>query len=106
MIHVSGRLSKEDYERFVPEVERRIQEHGKVRILFDMQDFHGWDVAALWEDTKFAYRHYGDIERLAVIGEKAWQKGMTTFCKPFTQAEIRYFERGEADQAREWIAGS
>ena len=103
VIHISEKLSKEDYEQFVPEVERLILKHGRVRILFEMHDFHGWSAGALWEDTKFAFKHYSDIERLAVIGEKKWQKGMTTFCRPFTKAEIRYFEHDHADEARAWL---
>ena len=103
LLKVSGKLAKEDYERFVPDVDRLIEQHGMIRMLFEMHDFHGWSAGALWEDTKFALRHFGDIERLAVIGEKKWQKGMATFCKPFTKAEIRYFEHSQADEARSWL---
>lgn len=103
VIRVSDRLTKEDYAHFVPEVDRLIEKHGKIRMLFEMRDFHGWSCGALWEDTKFALHHFHAIERLAVIGEKKWQKGMTTFCKPFTKAEIRYFEHGHADEARAWL---
>ena len=39
----------------------------------------------------------------AVVGEKRWQKGMTTFCKPFTKAEIRYFHPEQAEEARSWL---
>ena len=31
-------------------------------MLFDMTGFHGWEAGALWEDTKFAIKHFGDIE--------------------------------------------
>ncbi len=46
-LRVSGKLTSEDYDRFVPQTERLIQQHGSIRILFDMQDFHGWEMAAL-----------------------------------------------------------
>jgi hypothetical protein len=36
---MSGKLVKEDY--------------GKLRVLFDMTDFHGWDVGAAWEDIEY-----------------------------------------------------
>jgi hypothetical protein len=102
-VRASGKLSREDYERFVPEVERLIGEHGKVRILFDMHDFHGWTAGALWQDTRFAWRHFRDVERLAVVGEKAWQHGMAVACRPFTTARVRYFDRSKASQAEAWI---
>ena len=42
-VQVSGKLSAEDYRKFVPQFERRLQERGRLRVLFDMVDFHGWD---------------------------------------------------------------
>ena len=102
--HVSGILTKADYEQFVPKFERLIREHGKLRILFDMTSFHGWEAAALWEDTKLAIQHYLDIEKIAMIGEKTWQHGMATFCKPFTLASIRYFQHADMAEARKWLA--
>jgi hypothetical protein len=48
-------------------------------------------------------KHFGDIERLAMVGETKWQHGMATFCKPFTKATIRYFDHAEAGAARKWL---
>ena len=104
VVHVSGKLEKEDYELFVPEFERLVGHHGKLRLLFDMTGFHGWEAAALWEDTKFAINHFSDIERLAMVGETQWQHGMAVFCKPFTKATVQYFEHADAAKAREWLA--
>jgi hypothetical protein len=104
-VRVSDRLAKEDYEKFVPEMERLIKTHGKIRVLFDMYDFHGWTGEALWEDVKFDVKHFMDIERLAMVGEKRWQQWMSSFCRPFTTAEVRYFESSDVDRAREWIHG-
>ena len=102
-VHVTGKLVTSDYERFVPEFERLVQQHGQLDVLFDMSDFHGWTAGALWEDTKFAMHHFRDIERLAVVGEKKWQAGMTTFCKPFTTATVRYFDHAQEAEARTWL---
>ncbi len=103
VVHVSGKLLAADYADFVSEFERLVRQHGKVRMLFDMTGFHGWEAGALWEDTKFAINHYSDIERLAMVGEKRWQRGMATFCKPFTKAAVRYFEHADAAEARQWL---
>ncbi|MGK2872780.1 MAG: STAS/SEC14 domain-containing protein [Alphaproteobacteria bacterium] len=103
VVHVSGTLVKADYAQFFPEIERLIRQHGKLRMLFDMTGFHGWDAGAAWEDFKFGIEHYADIERLAMVGEKKWQHGMATFCKPFTKATIRYFDHANAAEARKWL---
>ena len=102
-IHLTGKLAKEDYNHFVPVVERLVKEHGKIRLLVEMHDFHGWSAGALWEDMKFDAKHFRDIERLAIVGESKWQHGMAVFCKPFTTATVRYFDRAEEAQAREWL---
>jgi len=103
VVHVTEKLVKADYEHFVPEFERLVRAHGKLRVLFDMTGFHGWDAGALWADTKFAIHHFSDIEKIAMVGETKWQKGMAVFCKPFTKAMVKYFEHTDADAAQTWL---
>jgi len=103
-VNLHGRLEREDYQKFIPETERMIREHGKVRILVTMHDFHGWDGGALWEDLKWNAKHFNHIARLAIVGETTWHKWMTAFCKPFTSAKVRNFTPGEIDEARAWVA--
>jgi hypothetical protein len=103
VVNLSGKLSKDDYAHFVPEVERLIKEKGKLRLLVRMHDFHGWTFGGLWEDIKFDFQHFADIERLALVGDRQWEAHMATFCKPFTRAKIRYFDEAQADEARAWI---
>lgn len=102
-VHLTGKLVEKDYETFLPAVERLVQQHGKINMLVDMHDFHGWTAGAFWADTKFALHHFHDIGRLAVVGEAKWEKGMATFCKPFTTAEVCYFDRAKVDEARSWV---
>ncbi len=100
---VSEKLHKEDYERFVPEIDRVVEANGKIRIGMEMHDFHGWDLSAMWEDTKIGMRHFSDIERIALVGETRWEQGIATFCKPFTTAKVRYFDTSQADEAHRWL---
>ena len=105
-IHVSGKLTRADYVYFTPEFERLVKLNRKLRVLFDMTGFHGWDAGAMWEDIKFDFRHFADIERLAMVGEKKWQHGMATFFAPFTKAKTRYFDHADAAEARKWLGES
>jgi hypothetical protein len=100
---LSGRLSREDFQRFGPEIERLIDRHGKIRVLVQMHDFHGWDMAALWEDIKLDARHFNDIERIALVGEQKWQESLSTICRPFTTARVRYFDLDRVEEARTWL---
>jgi hypothetical protein len=90
----------------VPAIEDAMKQHGKVRILFEMRDFHGWTAGALWQDLKFEFKHWRDIERLAMVGDSKWEKGMATFCKPFTTAKIKYFDVSQKAEAQAWITAS
>ena len=103
-VTASGKLSKEDYEHFEPAVSGLIDAAGKIKILFVMHDFHGWELGAVWEDIKFATKHCRDIDKIAMVGESDWERWMSTICKPFTMSKIKYFDAGEADQARQWLA--
>ena len=102
-VRIHGKLTKADYVYFAPEFERLVQLNGKVRVNFNMDGFHGWETGALWEDIKFNVKHFSDIERLAMVGDKKWEQGMATFCKPFTKAKIRYFDHTHASEARKWM---
>jgi SpoIIAA-like len=102
-VRATGKLTKESYEKFVPAVDAQIKLYGKVHVLFSMQDFHGWTAGALWEDVKFDLKHWKDIERLALVGDRKWEKGMAAFCKPFTKAHVRYFNLNQVDEARKWL---
>lgn len=101
-VALTGKLTKEAYDEFVPLTEQRIKQYGKIRMLVILHDFHGWDAGALWEDIKFDVKHFNDIERLAIVGETKWEKGMAVFCRPFTTAKIKYFDHSEIDAARQW----
>jgi len=98
-----GKVSKADYDEFVPQIEFLMESDAKLRLLIELHDFEGWTAGAMWEDTKFAARHFNDIERLAVVGEARWERGMVTFIKPFTMAAAKYFDMQDADQAHRWI---
>ena len=103
VVHVSGKLAKADYVQFAPNFERRLRQHGKLRVQVDMTGLDGWDAAAFWSDIKFDFKHFADIERLALVGDKKWEHGMAMFCKPFTKATVRYFDRADAAKAQTWL---
>ena len=103
-VSLTGKLTKEDYEQFVAVADRLIRQHGKLHLLVEMRDFEGCTAGALWEDTKFVLTHFRDIDRLAVVGEEKWQKGLEPFFRSFTDAEVRYFSNADAPAARYWVA--
>ena len=101
---MSGTLHDNDYARFVPAIDAAVARYGKVRLLAQFHDFEGWDAKALWADIKFSTTHCTKIDRIALVGEKKWEKWMATVCKPFTMAKIEYFDAARIDDAKKWLA--
>jgi hypothetical protein len=99
---LSGKLHDADYKTFSPAIDAAAAT-GKVRMLAQFHDFHGWDTHALWDDIKFATTHCTKIERIALVGEKTWEKWMAKVCAPFTLAKVKYFDAAETDKAWAWL---
>ncbi len=103
MMKASGELTRDDYDAFVPEFERIAAAAGPLRILIELEDFRGWTLGALWEELKFDTTHQSDMGRVAIVGERAWQDWGTRLSKPFFKAEMRYFDRAQAAEAKAWL---
>jgi hypothetical protein len=103
-MRVSGKLLHQDYQQFVPRLEKLIEEHGSIRCLVEMTQLHGMELRALWDEVKFDVRHSRQIERCAVVGDRPWEAWMTRLSRPiFFNAEIRFFDIADREKAWEWI---
>lgn len=100
LVPVMECLNKRGYELFAEEVEALVKERGKIRILFDMTRFHGWDNGAQWFDIS---KVFPDVERVAFIGDPKWEKKIGGLCKPFPDAQLRYFASECRVLALEWV---
>lgn len=97
------KLTETDYNKLLPLLNNIIKQHKKIRWYFEMENFDGWKMKALWEDVKFDVRHLNDFSKIAMVGEKKWEKVMTDLMKPFTSAEVKYFDSSQKPEAMQWI---
>ena len=103
-IRVSGKLTHEDYQSFLPKLEEKIKQAGKVSLLLELDNFSGWDLKAAKDDFIFGLKHMGDLERIAIVGDKAWEHWMSIMVKPFLLlGSVRYFNREELQEAWNWL---
>ena len=104
VLEVQGKLEHADYEKLIPRLEAWLAEHGSIRCLVDMREFHGVELRAIWDELRFDVRHAGDMERCGVLGDRRWEAWLTQLSKAlFRSAEIRYFHEGECEVAIEWL---
>ncbi len=103
-IRASGKLTHEDYQNFLPQLEEQIKEHEKVSLLFEFIDFTGWELGVAIDEFKFSIKHLSTFERIALVGDKAWEKWMALMMKPFLlSGEVRYFNRENLQDAWDWL---
>lgn len=103
---VTGKVGKADYEQFTPLAERLIEKHGSINLLVELPDKLRFTPSALWADIKFDVRHFSDVERIALVSARESRKWLATIAKPFTRADVRFFESNDIDDARIWVDGS
>ena len=94
---LSGKLSHADYQAFLPQLESLIEERGRLSVLLELDDFHGWDLEAAWDDFRFGMAHQGDFERIAIVGQGGLEHWMALMAKPFVGEPVPfgdYFRKG------------
>ncbi|MBU1313121.1 MAG: STAS/SEC14 domain-containing protein [Alphaproteobacteria bacterium] len=103
-IRVRGTLNKADYDGLHSWLDDQLQRRPRPSVLVVMEDFEGWEsISALLEDGKIDLVHQDDVQRVAMVGDKRWQKWMTVASQPLSKATIRYFDVDEIDAARAWL---
>ena len=100
---ITGKIKKKDFIAFAPVVESSIKTHGKINILIELHDFHGWTVGGAWEDTIFGLIHFNHIKKLAFVGDQEWEKNLANFAGMFAWAKVKYFDEQVSDLAYDWV---
>ena len=102
-VRASGKLRDEDFRMLFSLIDAAAAGQGKIRLLIELHDFHGWDLHGLWDDFKFHAVHCSDVERIAYVGEKAWERLVVGMAKVFPGTAVRYFDASEKDAVRAWL---
>ena len=102
-VRVSGKLSHEDYQNFLPDLESLIKPDEKIALLIELDDFHGIDISAIKDDFKFSTKYNDAFEKVAIVGEKKWHRWMTLLSTPFFKGTVKYFNRVDLQDAWDWL---
>lgn len=102
-ITIDGKIRTEEFKPLLTQLETLIKQHGKIRILIKFVKLTNMDMRAFWDDLKFTLHHIKDISHYAVVGNRRWLEGWTTFINPFLKTEVKYFQVENIDQAWQWL---
>ena len=79
---------------------------GRIRLLLAIEsEIHGRNPASLFESLQFIKMHADQIDRIAIVGRKSWERTYVGLFGLFSGTEIDYFDRAEAVDAVRWLQG-
>jgi hypothetical protein len=101
---VTGKLTDQDYQLFIPVVEKALKEAKglEVDLLVDMTAFKGWaELSAMVDDAKFGIKHLNDFDKIAVVGNKKWEEVAIKTWDLLTKSKVKFFK--DRDKALKWL---
>jgi hypothetical protein len=103
IVDAVGKLTRDDYATLDDEIDEAMEAAAPRLLLIRLRDFQGWEPQALWKDIELDLKHRKTFERIAVVGRSTAAEWMTRLFKPFTAAEVRYFDEDQAEGAIGWL---
>jgi SpoIIAA-like len=108
---VTVKLFDRMIDRQTRELSRMLQESiaaagGRIRLLLSIDtQMPARSPETLFESLHFLRLHADQIERIAIIGSKAWERTSIGLFGLFGGIDIGYFDRSEAVAAIRWLQG-
>jgi len=99
----TGTITFDDINKMEPEVNALVQKEGNVRILLNLTGFKWEKIEALVADLKFGHKFHEKIQKLAIVGDKTWEKWITHLARPFYAKEAKYFQSADMAKAWSWL---
>ena len=98
-----GKLTHNDYKIIAPMLESAINclEQPKINLLIDASEFEGWELKTAWGDFKLGLKHGDEFYKIAIVGNKKWQKYAAKIGSWFVAGEIQQFD--DLSSAIEWV---
>jgi hypothetical protein len=106
----TGKITREDYaDVLVPELQEALEQDGRLRTLYVVDDLEAMEPSALWADSKLGYdlavRHHDRWERSAIVTDIEWMAHATRLFAWMIPGEARVYPTAELEQAKAWVAG-
>ena len=101
-----GKLTHEDYQVITPMIDSALAgvTEPKVNAFIDGSELEGWEPRAAWDDFRLGLKHGNEFERVAIYGNRRWQKVAARVASWVVSGEVRFFD--DADEAMDWLQAS
>ena len=104
-VEAVGTVTDTDYEHvLIPAVRARRDAHEKLRFLYVLGDeFDGWSMGALWEDTKLGLESARAWEKIAIVSDSDTVHHAVKALGWMIPGDVKVFDDDELDDAKEWV---
>ncbi len=104
----SGKITHADYrDVLIPRAEAMMGEGAAktpIKMLYVLDaDFSGYELEALWDDTRFGGKHWRNFSRIALVTDVGWIRVGVSLFMPFFPCDVKLFPLAEVDTAKAWI---
>ena len=103
-LRVDGKVTEAEFDAIAGRLEVFIERHGTIRLLEIIEDFGGFEFAAMGKGIKFDIEHLRDLSHCAVVTDSGWIGPFTRLLAPFFSIQIKVFRMAELERAREWLS--
>ena len=104
-VRLLGKLEPSAYDGMDDELDNLISKAEHPRLLLDLREFDGWSgLSALSDHLSLIREHRKAPERIAVVGDKAWQNLAEKVMSRFVNAHTKFFDGDDFNGAAAWIA--
>jgi hypothetical protein len=100
-----GKLEPSAYDGVSEEIDGLMSRSERVRLVLDLREFDGWSgLSALGDHLSLVREHRRVPERIAIVGDKAWQHLAEKVMVRFVNGKARFFDGGDYDGAVAWVS--
>lgn len=103
-LSIKGTLTKNEFNKFEQKIESLLELYKipKINILIDIKEIKSIEFKSLWDDFLFAIRHFKEIKKVSIVGNKKIEKFSINLMDKIVQnKEFRYFK--EYEEAHKWL---
>ncbi len=102
-LKIYGDITKRQRDRIIDLMKSRVKKTGKIRLLILFEPRTTMDHESILENLNFARAYSEYIEKMAVVGDRAWEKTWIYLFGLFASVDTEYFGRSEWEKAVQWL---
>lgn len=103
-IMVNKDVDKEYLDEIHGIIEEKLKEYDSINLFCEIMPDNAIPVKSFIENIKFKFDHSEQIQKLAVVTDRAWVRGLMDVDNFFVSTHVKSFELKDRMEAIQWIS--